>query len=319
MGQRPNVPEAGKSENVNMGRIKDQLNTIVNPDLAGLNQLYNIFRSVPDRELPIIRFILYPGSSLIRQRINKKGKKFDHLSNLSYPPIAVTPMERANLPGHPMFYACKFPNEISKEAPIPRMIALEETSSFMKDKSQNGIERSTVSRWEITKPIELVALPFIGEYPMACPELKQIKIEWKKALKKGEVPQDALELVNYMAEEISLDFDDADKYFKIANFVYYLMTKCEKTKKTDGILYPSVPSKGSGFNVAIKPETVDEKIRFSNASICHLVKRGTEMHVFTIEDAIVDGYGNITYKERERSDKEISYYQQVSDGLMFIN
>ena len=43
------------------------------------------------------------------------------------------------------------------------------------------------------------------------------------------------------------------------------------------------------------------------------------MHVFTIEDAIVDGYGNITYKERGRSDEEKNYYQQVSDGLMFIN
>ena len=302
-----------------MGRIKELLRAIDIPDIAGINQLYAIFNSVPSREFPIIRFTLYPGCSLIRQRINQSGKVFGHLSDLSYPPIAVTPMERANLPGHPMFYACKFPRKVSVEAPIPRMIALEETSSFMKDKSQNGIERATVSRWIITKQIELVALPFIGDYPMACLEIKQINREWDQALKKGEVPQDALELVYYMAEEISLYFDCRDKYFKIANFVHYLMTICEKTKEADGILYPSVPSKGAGFNVAIKPEIVDAKIRFSNASICHLVKRRTDMHIFTIKDAIIDEYGNITYIERERSDEEKRYYQQVSNGLMLVN
>ena len=302
-----------------MGKITEILDSITTSDENGLRQLYDVFRSIPDKELPIIRFTLYEGSSLIRQRINKTGKEFEHLSELSYPPVAVTPMERANLPGHPMFYACKFPSEISSDAPIPRMIALEETSSFMKDKSLNGIERATVSRWEIVKQLELIALPFIGTYPMACPDLKKIQTEWDMAIGKGVVPKNALELVYYMAEEISKDFDTSDKYYKIANFVYYLMTICSKTKESDGILYPSVPSQGAGFNVAIKPEVVDRKIVFSNASICHLLKRGTDMHVFTMKDAIVDSSGGITYKERQRGEQEKKYYQELCEGLVLVN
>lgn len=302
-----------------MGKIKELLDSISSPDSKGLRCLYDVFRSIPDQEIPIIRYTLFEGSSLIRQRINQKGKVFMHLSELSYPPIAVTPMERANLPGHPMFYACKFPSEISDEAPIPRMIALEETSLFMKDKSKNGIERATVSRWGIVRQIELVALPFIGVYPLACPDLITIKNEWESALGEGIVPQDALELVNYMAEEISKEFDESNKYFKIANFVYYLMNVCTKTKDADGILYPSVPSQGAGLNVAIKTELVDNKIQFLNASICHLLKRGTNMHVFTMKDAIVDSEGNIKYEERQRCEQEIKYYQDLSRGLYFVN
>ena len=218
-----------------MGKITDILESINTSDSLGLSRLYDLFRSIPDDELPVIRFKLYKGSSLIRQRINNKGQEFEYLSELSYPPIDVTFMARANLPGHPMFYACMFPSEINDEAPIPRMIALEETSKFMKDKERNGIERATVSRWTIIKDLELIALPFIGNYPKACPDFMRIKREWDIAIGKGVVPQNALELVNYMALEISKDFAERDKYFKIANYVNYLMTICLKTKDSDGI------------------------------------------------------------------------------------
>lgn len=45
-----------------------------------------------------------------------------------------------------------------------------------------------------------------------------------------------------------------------------------KTKDSDGIIYPSVPAQGGGFNVAIKPNAADTKIRFVGASLCHLLK-----------------------------------------------
>ena len=60
---------------INMGKITELLDSITTSDENGLRQLYDVFRSIPDKELPIIRFTLYEGSSLIRQRINKKGKE----------------------------------------------------------------------------------------------------------------------------------------------------------------------------------------------------------------------------------------------------
>lgn len=302
-----------------MGRVTDTLNGITSYGEDGLIQLYDLFHSINDFEIPIVRYTIFSGSSLIRQRINKKGTNFTSVSELSYPPPSLTPMERANIPGNPLFYACSFPSEINEVAPIPRLISLEETSAFMKDKSNYGIERATVSRWSVINRLELIALPFLGTYEHACPDLKRIKEGWEEAITKGVVPTDALELVTYMSQEISKEFKDRHKYFKIANFVNYLLRMNEKTKEADGILYPSVPAQGAGFNVAIKPEIADMKLKFSNASICHCVKRGDQMTIFTISDALLDEFGSLSYKDRDISEMEAMFYREKSQGLPFVN
>ena len=299
--------------------IRQDLDRITTPDQIGLRELYNIFYSVPDFEIPIVRYSIYPGSSLIRQRVNKKRESFKNIAEIYYPPASVTPMERANLPGNPMFYACSFPSEITDQSPIPRVIALEETSSFMRDTSQSGIERATVSRWNIIARIDLIALPYIGTYNRACPDLLRVKEKWEKTISQGVIPQDALELVNYMAEEISKDFSDRNQYFKIANFVHYLLKINQKTRDADGIIYPSVPARGVGFNVAIKPESADAKIRFSNASECHLLKKGMKMAVIPVSDAIVDEYGGMTFKDRNFTPEDMVFYFDNSIGLSFVN
>lgn len=300
-------------------KIRQELDRITTPDQIGLRELYNVFLSVPDFEIPIVRYSISPGSSLIRQRVNQNGESFKNIDELYYPPSSVTPMERANLSGNPMFYACSFPSEITEQSPIPRIIALEETSSFMRDTTQSGIERATVSRWDVIAQIELIALPYIGTYSRACPDLLRVKEEWEKAISQGVVPHDALELVNYMAEEISKDFSDRNQYFKIANFVHYLLRINQKTRDADGIIYPSVPAQGAGFNVAIKPESADAKIRFSNASECHLLKKGMKMTVIPVSDAIVDEYGRIAFKDRNFTPEDRAFYLDNSIGLSFVN
>lgn len=300
-------------------KIRQKLDRITTPDQIGLRELYNVFLSIPDFEIPIVRYSISPRSSLIRQRVNQNGESFKNIDELYYPPSSVTPMERANLPGNPMFYACSFPSEITEQSPIPRIIALEETSSFMKDTTQSGIERATVSRWDVIAQIELIALPYIGTYSRACPDLLRVKEEWKKAISQGVVSHNALELVNYMAEEISKDFSDRNQYFKIANFVHYLLRINQKTRDADGIIYPSVPAQGAGFNVAIKPESADAKIRFSNASECHLLKKGMKMTVIPVSDAIVDEYGRIAFKDRNFTPEDRAFYLDNSIGLNFVN
>ena len=302
-----------------MGRIEVLLNDITIHNDDGIKRLYEVFRSISDYEIPIVRHTIFPGSSLIRQRINKPGQVFSHISELSYPPASLAPMERANLTGHPMFYACSFPSEIREDAPIPRVIALEETSSFMRDTSKSGIERATVSRWLVTEQIELVALPYTGTYERACPDLLQIKKEWLDAIAQGIVPEEPLELVHYMATEISKDFSSRDQYFRIANFVNYLLTINMKTKDANGIIYPSVPAQGAGFNVAIKPEVADRCIQFMNASVCHLLKREMQMSVIPVSDAKVDEYGNMEFVDRVFDEKETAFYRANSEGLSFVN
>lgn len=303
-----------------MGKISDLLDGINVAD-ENTSELYEIFRMVKDFDFPVIRFVIYSGYGLIRQRVNKKGEDFDKVSELNYPPYdCVTGYERANVPYQPMFYACSFPADYDEEnTPPPRVVSLQETSSFYRDKAASGIERSTVSRWEVVKDLELVALPFLADYTMACKDIKTIKDDWNKAVKANTLNQDELELVEYMAREIGRTFSNNVEYFKIANFVNYLLNVNEKTKGSDGIIYPSVPAAGSGFNVAIKPSVVDEKIRFVGASLSHLLKKGEESYLHIVNKSISVENGHITYQENTMSDEEKKMYQTYAKGLVMRN
>lgn len=303
-----------------MGKITDMLDAINVVD-ENTEELYDIFRMVEDFDFPVIRFNIYSGSGLIRQRVNKKGEDFDNVSELNYPPFdCVIGYERANVPYQPMFYACSFPADYNDEnTPPPRVISLQETSSFFRDKSASGIERSTVSRWEVVKDLELVALPFLADYTMACKDIKTIKDDWNEAVKTNTLNQDGLELVEYMAREIGKTFKRNVDYFKIANFVNYLLNVNEKTNGVDGIIYPSVPAAGSGFNVAIKPTVVNEKIRFVGASLSHLLKKGEESYLHVMNKSISVEDGHITYQENVMSDEEKKMYNSYADGLVMRN
>ena len=302
-----------------MGKITELLNAI-NVQEENTEELYGIFRMVPDYDIPLIRFYLYKGASLIRQRVNEKNTEFNMVSDLNYPPAdCITGYERANIPFQPMFYACSFPDDYeSDDVPPPRVVALMETSHFYRDRNAIGIERSTVSRWDIVEDLELAAMPFIANYSMACQLIKNIKDGWNNEISKYHVNPNGLELIMYMANEIGKNFSSNVEYFKIANFVNYLLNVNEKTKNVDGIIYPSVPGAGSGFNVALKPSTVNKKIKFGGASLCYLLKKGEKAYLRVMNHSISVEKGIITYCDMDKDPQEDALCAQYS-GLDFIN
>ena len=302
-----------------MGRITELLDAINAAD-ENTEELYSIFRIVDDYDIPIIRFYLYLGAGLVRQRLNLIRTEFNEVSELSYPPLlCVTKYERANVPFQPMFYACSFPRGYNDETHPPRVIALQETSSFYKDRPASGIERCTVSRWEVVEKIELVALPFLADYNMPNSDIQTIKDEWNNAIGDSSANLEGRELVEYMAKEIGKDFSSNVEYFKISNFVNYLLNVNKKTKNADGIIYPSVPAGGAGFNVAIRPSVADEKIKFVGAGLCHLLKRGEQSYLHVMKQSVSVENGVITYENKNMNDAEKNMYYSYAEGLVMRN
>jgi len=303
---------------VYMGKITEQLNRIVStPD--NTDKLYKIFKSIDDYDLPVIRFYMGEGTTLLRQRINGKGKEFNLVSELYYPPaICLKTYGRANLPFQSMFYACSFP--LDNAAPYPRLVTLMETSDFFKNTESCGIERATCSKWRLKSQIELIVLPFYKHYDRACNDILQIQTQWDEAVKKTRINREAKELVDYMSAEISKQFDNSNDYFKIANFINYLLYVNEKTKTADGVMYPSVPAAGGGFNVVLKKESADEKVEFVNASMCYLAKNKMKSYEMITNDSTnVSDEGVITYTPRIIEEAEKNMYDSYAQGLDFIN
>lgn len=293
------------------GCLKDKLNNISCKE-EDLVELYSIFNSIDEYSIPVIRYYLEKDTYVIRQRINLKGKDFMHISELSYPPIiCCSSYGRANIPYHPMFYCCSFATDI--KAPIPRYTTLLETSSFIKDTASRGIERTTCSRWDVIEKLNLLALPFSSKYERTFYDIVQIQKEWDAEVKKAGINRDALDLIDYMSEEIAKNTNDEMGYFKIANFVYYLLYLNSKTKESDGIIFPSVAAAGEGFNVVLKPEAVDKKLRFFVASLCYLIKDGMKASLQVVNHSINNEYGDLIYIPQEDFDFH------VCDGYEFIN
>lgn len=302
-----------------MGRITDLLDAI-KVEEENTEEIYSIFRLIGDYDIPIIRFFLNPGAALIRQRVNLRDIDFYKVSELNYPPLLhVRGYERANLPFQPMFYACSFPYGYNDETHPPRVIALQETSSFFRDKTSRGIERCTVSRWEVVDCIELLALPFLADYKMPNNDIQSIKDAWENGLKEYQINAEGRELIEYMANEIGKNFNSNVEYFKIANFVNFLLNVNEKTKDADGVIYPSVPAAGAGINVAIKPSVVDKKIKFVGAALCHLLKRGEQSYLHVMKQSVLVKDGTITYQDKTMIEAEKQMYQTYAKGLFFIN
>ena len=289
-------------------KIQNRLDSIDSPQKT--EELYFLFNSIENGIVPLVHFNLEVGTYVIRQRINNKDKEFSTVSELTYPPMAACKgYGRANIPYHPMFYCCSFADDFT--SPLPRYISVLETSDFIKRKETTGIERSTCSRWDVIERLDLLALPFSTEYERTIPIIKQIQDEWKIVKQEKGINNEALELVEYMSNEIAKEITNNDDYFKIANFVYYLLYINEQTKEMDGIIYPSVAAAGEGFNIVLKPEVVDKKLKFSVASLCYLVKKGEKAEVDIVNHSIrqnedgtllyelMDDYNAEKYKNEE--------------------
>lgn len=264
--------------------IKTSLDNIVSSEKS-TDELYSIFKSIDDYTYPIIRFYIDANTYVIRQRLNQKNKEFFYISDLSYPPVTVCKeYGRANLPFHPMFYCCSFPSDYS--APQPRIITLMETSNFINDTKSKGIERSTCSRWDVKERLNLLALPFSKKYERTIEDIQIIQEEWRRERNREDVNKKALEIVEYMSEEIAKKSNNGADYFKIANFIYYLLYQNRKTKDSDGIIYPSVAAAGEGFNLVLKPEVADQKLEFATASLCYLVKDGLKADLIVVNHSV---------------------------------
>lgn len=278
-----------------------------------IDELYSVFNSIDGNTIPMIRVSIDVGAFVVRQRINIKDQSFSNVSDLSYPPVhCCKSYGRANLPYHPMFYCCSFSTE--KDAPLPRYVTLLETSDFIKDTESTGIQRSTCSRWDVIDRLELLALPFSDNYERTIAEIKQIKDEWKELTTKTNINKDALELVNYMSNEISKNSTGDIDYFKIANFIYYLLYINKNTCNYDGVIYPSVAAAGEGFNVVLKPESADKKLSFNAASLCYLIKKCKKAELYVVNHSTGKSEdGCLTFIPQEDFDNHIC------EGYSFIN
>lgn len=276
-------------------------------------ELYSIFNCVDGYSLPIIRVELPHSSTFVRQRPNLCVGVYDSIHELLYPPYMVTGYGRANIPYNPMFYCCTCSKSVANKEALLLGTSLFETSEFARDIMGNGIERLTASIWSCNRALSLVAIPFSDTLISPCSEIRYVQKQWKSMLKNIEVSSDGLELIEYMSEEIIRKLDGCE-YFKISNFVYWLLYHNGKTCDADGIIYPSMRAQGECFNIALKPSVVDEAMSIRDVVVCQVSKRMLDTKIRITQYGRMMGQ-KLEFIPKEFCEDEIRFFEMFDLGL----
>lgn len=217
-------------------------------------------------------FTLHYGKSLTRAR---PGSGYSQKAELSYLPQEKNKKcQRASTPNGTMFYGTIVQD--GEQLDKTRMIAASECSSLLRGGvGTRGIENITYGRWSVIKDVNLVVI--LGEdiYSSTSenPLLSELKEAYQNFVSSAPEMNESIKFIsNFFAtefakEEVQEDYD----YFLSALFTKVVT----RDLGYDGVMYPSVRSGGEwGFNVAIKPEIVDNNMILEMVLETTLYKNG---------------------------------------------
>lgn len=194
--------------------------------------------------LPIIIYRLEANELFFRTRINESGD-YLRIKDLSYPdPEFVKSYARANKPLQQLFYC-------SENRPTSFIELLNNKECKVGDEIT-----LTIACWQLVEPLDVV-LVFNPANSRSSKYYKKHGVGYDDFISKiDEAYRDG---TNKLFQFIGTGFetpaiDNKDIYMLTCAYSNLVFTK----EKVEGIIYPSVPFGGDGFNVALFPKVCDE-------------------------------------------------------------
>lgn len=181
-------------------------------------------------------------------REDKKNSRLHNYHQIKYPPVNVAknlPYNRANLPGQSVFYA-----------------GYGALATALETKPQTG-DLYTTSCWQQKKGVGIIHIPIFHNLKLVLASPGYID-QWNDYsdmlgnLDKN-VANLTKELYDFIATVFSTRVDPNNKkeYIFSALFADHFLNN--KDFGVDALYYPSVPSKFSSSNIALKPSVLDKK------------------------------------------------------------
>jgi len=204
----------------------------------------------------------------------EKEPEFNTVARISFKPAKYnTNYSRASTPRNTMFYGSVISEEDfdKEEIKYARIIGASEVSSLMRNSDViEGWSRMTFGKWEVTEKISLATIidPTLKYDEDYLNNLKNRYIVFLNKVPK-DVRDNTLKCLKFLSSEFS-------KYVPNGNNHEYLISSkfseiFTKTSIYDGIVYPSVQSKGYGLCVAIHPKSMS-KLKLTKVLQCKVIK-----------------------------------------------
>lgn len=272
--------------------------------IAALNKLdlssyhYDAVKELVSQFQPKILRITIPAGAFI-ERI-RPGVGFYERKDVTYRPSNQnTKPQRATLPGKTAFYGtiCHIDEPLSNM----RAIALFEASKLCKgDKNVNGTEQYTLSRWRANDELKLAVFAHESVYPDAVNN-KLLAAAKEELVSKKTFLDEVFcfdEYIKYVTQEFAkpvYPLNDYD-YIVSATIAEMLMY----ASRLDGVLYPSVPSKGMyGMNVALREDIADTKLILEDVREMEYIQNNGKGSLKFISSSVVKTIDDHGYKTWE--------------------
>ncbi len=252
---------------------------------------------------------LHKGKRIIRARLSEK-ESFKNISDLSFKPQEYnSTYQRASTPYKTMFYGSIVPEiQGNSEPQTARITILFELSEFVRNTNTKGEQDITYSAWEVVEDIELISLIHHQDFERPTELTKKLRLDFEGFISQyPELKTPSLEISEYLAHEYAKD--------KIPDHLHYMISGIYSeigSSKYDGVLYPSVRLAGEGINVAIKPDTVINKLKFLGASECTVYKNEKDVFVGNNTKSRLDNKNELVFTKMEEKyyvSKEIGRQQ----------
>jgi len=258
-----------------MTDIRNIIKNIDNLDLSKYphHEIKELITSVG--KIGIIQTVYEKNRSIVRGRINCDNQSFKNISELSYRPKHLNSnYYRASTPNMTMFYGAIIPEYIDDAQINQAYITVSfEISKFIKELEKSGQIKLTFSKWEIIEPITVVSILSHEEYLKNSILSQEVYNGFKKYVDKyPEHKESTLIWNNYIAKEFAKNEIKEDWNYLVSAIFSEIVVE----NGFDGILYPSVPMEGKGYNIALTAECVDKKLApklVSESSIYKLKKK----------------------------------------------
>lgn len=215
----------------------------------------------------------YP--KLIERAVNntKENPEFNTVSRISYKPAEFNKSYlRASTPKNTMFYGSVISDDLEgEEKKYARIVGASEVSSLIRNSDViEGWSRITFGKWQVVENISLATIiDPMEKYEQ--PYLSELATKYLAFLEEVEpsVKENTLKCLAFLSKEFS-------KYVSSgSNHEYLISSKFTEiftnTSNYDGIIYPSVQSKGYGLCVAIHPRAMN-KLKLIQVLQCKITK-----------------------------------------------
>lgn len=258
--------------------ILDIILQLATVHLEDTSECKELVRMLVDRVFPI-HWLHHPlKTGTIISRCRKDAPNIEKESFGCKPPELVNNFQRASIPHQSVFYGAVG----DRDAEDGDFIAMMETSSLHRNGRDKGQEEIFVSRWIVTKDIDmaLICHPNVFVDANENSTVNAMQENYKRRLPDYPAELEFIpifdKLVEFVSEQFAKRVSDGDNsQYMISSYFAH------NSLLTDsGIIYPSVQVKGAlGFNVALKQDIIDSHLEFIGAEKHILYKTNDYMQV----------------------------------------